>query len=389
MKKALIIATVGGFLQKFEMGNVHILQEMGYEVHYAANMENQIYRFDQKDLTESGIRIHHMDIQKSPFALNSHRKVIRELTDLIRRENIGLIHCHTPVGGYLGRMTGKRSGDAGRKVLYTAHGFHFYDGAPRIQAAVFRSVEKKLAKMTDVIITINEEDYRNAGDFQMKPGGKVYRIPGIGLDLEHFVPPDASEREACRKRLNIPEDTFFLLSVGELNRNKNHSVILRAMHDLNNMGNDTIKLFYGICGAGPEKQNLRAEIRKLGLEGQVCLFGYCDSVREYLAGADAFAFPSRREGLGMAALEALAMGIPVAAADNRGAREYMKAGKNGYICSWRDAAGFAGAIQKLRMQSEDERNEMKVYCRRSVRDFGKERTEEIMRRVYKNISDEI
>lgn len=388
MKKALIIATVGGFLQKFEMGNVRILQKMGYEVHYTANMKNQIYRFDQKELTGAGVRIHHMDIQKSPFALVSHGRAVRKLAELIRRENIGLIHCHTPVGGYLGRMAGKRSGSADKKVLYTAHGFHFYEGAPRVQAEVFRRVEQRLAKMTDVIITINKEDYRNACGFQMKPGGQVYQIPGIGLDMECFAPPKPSERELFRRRLGIPGNTFFLLSVGELNQNKNHSVILHAMHDLKNMGKDSIKIFYGICGEGPERQRLEAEIRELGLEGQAALYGYCDSVREYLAGADAFAFPSRREGLGMAALEALSMGIPVLAADNRGAREYMESGKNGYVCDWRDAAGFAEGIRKLQEMTEDERDEMKVYCRGSVRPFERKRTEAIMRQIYENISDE-
>lgn len=385
MKKALIIATVGGFLKKFELGNVRILQEMGYEVHYAANMKNQVYRFEPGTLEAEGIRLHHIDIRKSPYAMASHKKELRILADLIRREDISLIHCHTPVGGYLGRMSGKKSGKADLKVIYTSHGFHFYEGAPRLQGAVYRKVEKRLASATDVIITINGEDYRNACDFRLKPGGKVYQIPGIGLDTEEFRPPDAEERAASRRRLGIPEDVFFLLSVGELNQNKNHRVILQAMHELKNTENDGRKIFYGICGDGPGREALESEIRRLGLDRQTALYGYCDPVRDYLAGADAFAFPSRREGLGMAALEALSMGIPVLAADNRGTREYMESGKNGYVCGWQNADGFADGIRKLEARSEDEKNEMKIFCRNSVRPFEKSRTAGIMKQIYEKV----
>lgn len=385
MKKVLIIATVGGFLKKFEMRNVRILREMGYEVHYAANLENQVYRFEPEELEAEGVRLHHIAISKSPYDLISHKRELRALTELIRRENISLIHCHTPVGGYLGRVAAKKTGKADLKVIYTSHGFHFYAGAPRIRGAIFRKVEERLAAATDVIITINGEDYRNARDFRLKPGGAVYRVPGIGLDMEQFPMPEPEEKAACRRRLGIPEDTFFLLSVGELNRNKNHRVVLQAMHELESTGNGGRKILYGICGEGPGRGALEAEIRRLGLEGQAVLYGYCGSVRDYLAGADAFAFPSRREGLGMAALEALSMGIPVLAADNRGTREYMEPGKNGYVYGWQDADGFAEGIRKLEDQSEEERKRMRDSCRESAGPFEKSRTEKIMRQIYESI----
>ena len=385
MKKVLIIATVGGFLQKFEMGNVRILQEMGYEVHYAANPEMSIYRFDQTKLSGAGVKIHPMDIRKSPLAVLHHRKAVQNLTDLIRREKIDLIHCHTPVGGYLGRQAGKKCGRPGIKVIYTSHGFHFYKGAPPVRSAVFRMIERKLAAGTDIIITVNNEDFKSACGFRLKPGGAVYRIPGVGLDTESFCPPGTQERSTCRKRLGIPEDAFFLLSVGELNRNKNHRIMIRAIHKLKAAENGGLKIFYGICGDGPGRRALEKEIRKLDLERQVVLYGYCDPVRDYLAGADAFAFPSRREGLGMAALEALSMGIPVLAAANRGTREYIDPGKNGYLFSWRDAAAFAGGIRRLAERSEAERHSMEVCCRRSVRPFQKERTEEMMRKIYESL----
>ena len=385
MRNALIIATVGGFLKKFEMGNVRILQEMGCRVHYAANMENQIYRFDPGDLENAGVQMHHIDIRKSPYDLASHRKAAEKLVEIIRREEIELIHGHTPVGGYLGRVAGEKSGRPGLRVIYTSHGFHFYEGAPRLQSAVFRSVEKRLAEKTDVIITINKEDYQKACRFRLKPGGQVYRIPGVGLDTAYFRPPETAERMECRSRLGIPDDTLFLLSAGELNQNKNHKTLLLAMHEYIHKGKDKKRIFCGICGEGPARRSLEAEILRLGLDQNVALYGYCDSVREYLAGADSFVFPSRREGLGMAALEALAMGIPVLAADNRGTREYMKPGENGYLYDWRDAAGFAEGIRRMKEQKEEERNAMKIFCRESAEPFAKEKTEAIMKKIYKTV----
>lgn len=385
MKKVLIIATVGGFLKKFEMGNVRILQELGYEVHYAANMQNQIYRFDPAELEAAGIRIHPMEILKSPFAIEKHRQIIRQLTALIDREQISLIHCHTPVGGYLGRLAGKQCREQGVKVIYTSHGFHFYEGAPFLQGLVFRQVEQYLAGMTDVIITINREDYQSASRFRLKPGGKVYQIPSVGLDMEMFQPPRKEERDASRKRLGIAPEQFFLLSVGELNQNKNHKIVLRAMQELQRSGEDISKIVYGICGDGPGRQALETEIGKLGLEKQAVLYGYCDPVRDYLAGADAVAFPSRREGLGMAALEALSMGIPILAADNRGTREYMVHGQNGYRYDWLDVIGFANGIRLLYNQTAQEKEKMKIFCRDSVKKFEVSRTEAAMRQIYQEI----
>lgn len=384
MKKVLIIATVGGFLKQFEMNDVQILQDMEYEIHYAANMENCIYHFNPQELIDRNIHLHHINIHKSPFAVFYHIKAVRELVEIIRQEHVNFIHCHTPVGGYLGRKAGKICGISDIKVFYTSHGFHFYKGAPPIQKIFFYLVEKHLAKLTDVMITINKEDYEIASSFRMKKGGSVWQIPGVGLDMEQFDIPDQDERQKARKKLNISDDTFFLLSVGELNKNKNYSVILKALCELNR-SSEMKDIVYGICGDGPQKKDLYQKIRIEGLDQQVFLYGYCNSIREFLAAADAFVFPSRREGMGMAALEALAMGIPVLASDNRGTREYMHNEENGYVCNWKNPSDFVSGIRKLKGCGQKERNKMKMLCRESVRPFSIGNTEKMMRKIYKTI----
>lgn len=181
-KQILILTTTNDFLRKFEQGNVRILQQMGYTVHYAANMNEPHYLSDEDKIRELGVYTHHIEIARSPFLFHDNQKALRQILDLIRKYQIQIIHCHTPVGGVLGRLAGKLFRDRKLFVIYTAHGFHFYRGAPLLNHLIYAPVEKALARYTDVLIVINEEDYRHARHFLLKKGGHVYKIPGVGLD---------------------------------------------------------------------------------------------------------------------------------------------------------------------------------------------------------------
>ena len=130
MKHALIITTISGFVPQFEMNDVRILQENGYTVHYASDFENPIYNIDQTQLKRDGLILHHIDIRKSPFQITKNTKAFLQLKQIIRKEQISLVHCHNPMGGVVGRLAAKASGRE-PYVVYTAHGFHFYEGAPK------------------------------------------------------------------------------------------------------------------------------------------------------------------------------------------------------------------------------------------------------------------
>ena len=229
-KKVLFITTIGGFLKQFEMNDVKILQEAGYEVHYASNFDNPIYEMSTKELEEKGIILHQIDIQKSPKCILRNMQAYHELEKLIESENIEAVHCHNPMGGVVGRMLGMHFGKK-LTVLYTAHGFHFYKGAPLVNWLCYYPVERFLANYTQGLITINSEDYIRAGKYLRKHGGKVAKIPGVGVDKDRFAPVPGV-REEVRKKLNIPDNAFYILSVGELNHNKNHIAILRSPRSL-------------------------------------------------------------------------------------------------------------------------------------------------------------
>ncbi|MCC8152601.1 MAG: glycosyltransferase [Lachnospiraceae bacterium] len=384
MKKALIIATVSGFLMQFEMQNVAILQDMGYEVHYASNCNVPKYRFDAEELAHLGIRVHSVPMEKSPARLRRNALAVRRVEQIIRAEGITLIHCHTPVGGLVGRLAGMRCRDLGVRVVYTAHGFHFYRGCPKWDLLLYRTAERLLARETDALVVINREDYESASAFQLKEGGQVYRIPGVGLDRDRFHPFSEQQRQAARQRLGIGENDILLLSVGEVNRNKNHVTALKALERILKENTDRKRIRYLICGEGSERPALEAWIRQHGMEHAAACFGYCNLPEEIYGAADLFLFPSRREGLGMAALEALACGVPVAAADNRGTREYVLPGENGWLCRWDEPGDYAAAFRQWESLTEKEKIRMREKCRASTERFGKQYTAQVMKQVYRD-----
>ncbi len=387
-KHMLILSTTSDFVGKFETENVRILKGMGYTVHYAANMREPPYLSEEERLRNLGLVLHPIDIARSPFMIENNQKALGQILRIIRSNSIRLIHCHTPVGGVLGRLAGKLSPQK-PFVIYTAHGFHFYHGAPLLNQLVYRGVEKTLAPLTDVLITINEEDYRSAQKFRLKKGGKLYKIPGTGLNLERFSPLSPEHRLENRKKLHIKENDFFLLSVGELNQNKNHQVVLKALYQMKERGDLLSSLRYGICGDGFYRETLQRWIKEMGLEQVVTLYGYCQNIPEILGCADAFLFPSIREGLGMAGLEALAMGIPVLAADNRGTREYMEHKRNGLIFRYDDMESLIEGISMLRRMSPGEKAMMRKHCLNSVRPFALRYTSAMMQRIYAEADQKI
>lgn len=387
-KDILILTTTRDFLGKFEKNDVKILKEMGYSIHYACNMKDDLYDFAEEEIKCWGVTVHHVDIERSPYMLRNNRKAFSQLIRIIEEYRIGIIHCHTPVGGLLGRLLGKHFRKDGIKIIYTAHGFHFYRGAPWINNSVYYWVERMLAHYTDLLVVINEEDFKKAGKFRLRKGGALFRLPGVGLDRERFCGLTNQERCSCRAALGIGEEKFFIVSVGELNLNKNQEIILRALARMRDGGTDISGILYGICGNGFFSGRIREQIEQMGLLDHVRMFGNCRNVPEILGCADLSVFPSRREGLGMAALESLAMGVPVVAADNRGTREYMKDGVNGYVCRWSDADGFARGIEKIRGMDQKEKDQMRARCTETAERFDIEYADKVMREVYK-MADEM
>lgn len=378
-KKALLVATVGGFVPQFEMNDVKLLQELGYEVHYAANFDVTMYDVDFEAVKKSGMVLHNICIQKSPAALSCNLKALRQLVKIINSERINLLHCHTPMGGVLARIAALLSVRSPR-VIYTAHGFHFYDGAPVFNWVFYYPVERMLAHFTDVIVTINSEDYARANNFHLNSSGKAVKIPGVGLEPERFLRNGRNIRE----QLGVPDTAFHIVSIGELNENKNHKVVIEALkyiYDKKLTVEKGQKIYYTICGRGSSSERLKELTEALGLCKYINFAGYRSDVENILASADCFVFPSVREGLGMAALQAMAAGVAVIASDNRGTREYMNSGQNGLVCIQNTSVCFAKAIMRL-YNNDELRKKLAENAIKTAENFSLERTEHIMKSVY-------
>lgn len=375
-KKALIVTTISGFVPQFAMNDVRILQSEGYEVHYASNFRNPIYSFDKKMLKEQGIILHQVDIFKSPIKLCRHLSAIKQLVNIIDTEKINLVHCHNPMGGVDGRYAAHYS-KMKPVTIYTAHGFHFYKGAPTINWLLYYTMERWMAHKTDILVTINKEDYKRSKKFHLKKNGLVRQIHGVGVDMKRFkASNDISKTGSIRDSIGVPRDAFHIVTAAEINDNKNQSVVIKAIAQC-----EYDDIYYSLCGKGPEEKKLRRLIDELGLQDRVRLLGYRTDMDEILRSADCFAFPSIREGLGVAAIEALSSSVPLIVADNRGTREYSVGEENAYICDSSDVDEFKRAIVELHDDAE-KRKLMAERCRDSVRKFSKDNNNTLMTSIY-------
>ncbi len=410
MKKALLVTRVSGFIPQHEMNNVKILQEMGYEVHYATNLKTVVYGKDNKRLEGTGIITHQIDFCRS-VKYREIKKAYHQLAELIEEQEFALIHCHMPVSGVLTRLAAEKArrrarhkgdedqgkGQAKRTpVLYTAHGFHFCKGVP-LKNWLYYPVERHMARYTDRLVTINDEDYMRAQKFPVR--GKAVKTSGVGVRLERFAPWQkktwAVERgagdEDVRKRYGIPENARIMVSVGELAPGKNNITAVEALAELRDLN-----LFYLVCGEGSMEETLRRRAEELGIERHVIFAGYVDNTPEVLQQCDCFVFPSVREGLPVAVMEAMAVGLPIVASDIRGIRDLITHAKGGYLAQGFSPEEYAVKIRRLFTEKDGKsavpreirRKQMGLWNRERVKKFSLEVVDAQMRAIYQEVERE-
>ena len=345
MKKALQLASVASMIDQFNMPNIELLQSLGYHVDVIAdytnpgNISNERSEELKKRLQRMGAEPMDIPIPRS-MNLSAIIKAYKLVKTLITTEHYDLIHCHSPIGGAIARFAAKNERKTGTKVIYTAHGFHFYAGAPLKNWLVFYPVEKYLSRYTDVLITINKEDYKRARE-KFKAKKTVY-IPGIGVDIDKFG--THCHGDGIRAELGLKPDDIMLLSVGELNDNKNHENAIRALGQLNIGGNFPDNLYYIIAGKGEKKERLEQIIASSGLETNIKLIGFREDIADFYDAADIFMVPSFREGLSVSLMEAMASGLPVICSKIRGNTDLIDV-RGGFFFEPGDVDSIADAIE--------------------------------------------
>lgn len=318
--KILYITTISNTMGFF-VEHVKMLYSMGHNVEIACAKGTRplgpIY-------SELDCKVHNIPFSRSPFSKNNF-KAYKMLKQLVESEHYNIVHTHTPNASMIARLACRKVRKQGTRVFYTAHGFHFFKGAPLKNWLMYYPIEKFCARFTDVLITINKEDYALAQ--KKMPAKKVCYVPGVGIDLSK-IQNTQCDRNEVRKSMGVPEDCILLLSIGELNINKNHQVVVKALAKLNNKN-----VHYAIAGIGNQKENLLNLAKELGVENQFHLLGFrTDALKLYRA-ADIFVFPSFREGLSVSMMEAMASGLPIICSKIRGNTDLVQNIDAQFVCN--------------------------------------------------------
>ncbi|MBR4721092.1 MAG: glycosyltransferase family 4 protein [Clostridia bacterium] len=374
----LFLATVPSMITKFNTRNIRILQKMGYKIHAACNFDDRSAWTDEeaenirKTLLDLDVTLHQIDFPRKPYHPILLVKSYKQLKKLLKTEDFEMMHNQSCVSGILGRICCRKKDI---KIIHTEHGFYYFVGGP-IYNWIFYPFDKMCSKWTDALITINRDDYEFAKKHMYAK--KTVYIPGVGIDTEYYG-NTVIDKTKMREALNVPKDAFVVLSVGELNKNKNHEIVLRAIAVTNKSD-----IYYVINGEGEIRDYLAEVAKSVGMSDRFLLTGNVKNVNEYYKMADIFAFPSKREGLGLAALEAMAAGLPLVTSNKNGINDYATDGVTGFMSEPDDLNGFKNAIEKL-YESKSLREEMAKNNIERVKDFSEQRTDEIMTETYRAV----
>lgn len=338
MNKILFTASIDGHINAFHKPYIKWFYDNGYEVHVASNGDREFLHVEKK---------YNIPFERSPYKL-TNIKAYKLLKELIDANDYKLIHCHTPLASILTRLAARKSRKKGTKVIYTAHGFHFFKGAPLVNWIFYYTAEKLSAKLTDCLITINQEDYNFAiSKLKIK---NIKFVKGIGIDLNIFRSQTSEIKSNLRKEYGYSNDDFILIYAGELSYRKHQDLLIDAIDRVRERV-PNIKLL--LAGQGALYNQYKKKIKKMHLENNVFLLGSRKDVAELMQLSDLAVSSSRQEGLPVNVMEGMASALPLIVTNCRGNRDLVKNNVNGYVVGINDTVGFSDAIIKIYLSEED------------------------------------
>lgn len=349
--------------------SINPLKSLEHEIVWAADFS----KF-KGDLSEIPCKTYQISINTSPFN-PCNIKALRQILHIIKAEKIEGVVCSTPIGGFLARIAAKIRGV--KPVIYAAHGFLFFKGAPLINRTIYKWEEVLLAHWTDALITITNEDFEAAQKLKLRSEEKPYLVHGAGVKTGVRV---SKSREEKRKELGIQDDAFVLLSAGFLNKNKNNKVVIDAISKM-----DDTSVIYLICGDGEKKNKLLNQAKKLGVSNQIRMLGYRTDLAEIMVASDVFVMPSFREGVPRVILEAMDLGVPCVGSKTRGIAELI--GDDRWLCSPQKAENFSTAFKNLQID-KNLRDEIGEKNRRRVKQYSMECVRQELYVIFKDVLGE-
>lgn len=377
MDKRILVTSTDLMMIQFLVPHVINLKENGFEVEIACSEVGGRMEEIRKKLDGYVKAIHTVRLVRSP-ASPGNLKGYRDMKRVIDTGHYDIIWTNEPVMGVVTRLAARKVRKKGTKVLYMVHGFHFYTGAPMLNWIVFYPIEKFMASKADMIVTVNQEDFRRAQKMNVK---QVEYIHGIGINTERLTAN--GQQKDIRKELGLRGDDFLILSVGELNDNKNQKTIIRALALLRDP-----QIHYILCGVGKRLERLKKQAAELHLEENVHFLGYRKDVVDICSQSDVYVMPSHREGLPVASLEAMYCGLPLVTSNIRGLVDVMENGVSGYLCEPDDTKAFANAIATLKADT-NLRKKMSERNREAVLPFCAENAKREVLCLINNIIDQV
>lgn len=362
MKKVLFVATVTRHINAFHIPYLKWFKEQGYEVHVASNGEENIEYCDK-----------HFNIPFERFPIKpGNIKAYKQLKSIIDENQYEIIHCHTPVGGVLTRLAARKARKKYyTRVIYTAHGFHFYKGAPLLNWIIYYPIEKWLSKYTDCLITINEEDYQRAKS-KFKKAKRIELVHGVGVDENKFK-QDMTEEEKLKLRedLGIKKDDFVIIYPAELSKRKNQGMLIKAISLLPNK--NKIKVL--LAGKDSYKGRYQKLTKELELEKQIMFLGFRKDIYKLMQISNLAVSTSVQEGLPVNIMEAMFMGLPIVATDCRGNNELIKE----YLVKLEDEKGLSNLINYCTEKYQEKVNIDYPFLKL----YNLENVKEEMKKIYK------
>jgi len=372
--KILFIATIDVHIVAFHIPFMKLLQEWNYVVEVAARDTGS-----KKFVEERGFKFHDVPFSRNPLSVYNIRAFFIIL-NLMRRNEFLMVHTHTPVASFLGRIAGKMAGVP--RIVYTAHGFHFHEYGSRLKNFAYFRLEKFAGKFTDVLITINRDDYEIAKKSNLVPNGKIVYIKGVGVDTERIKPENIEDNRLESINGDLHYRNPLILTVGRLEREKNFDQFLHMLKIIKDSG----KKFHGlVIGEGPLKDYLEKIINKLKLNDIVKFTGYFTRAFELISQAEVYIFTSSREGLPVSVMEAMAVEKPVVAYNIRGVRDLVVDGETGFLIPYRNVQQLAEKVMYLMNNPEVARIMGRKGRERIEEEFSIKKIKTEMSNLYREI----
>lgn len=332
-KRVLMLCTTDNMVTQFLLPHIKHMQDNDNVVDIACNKSGVWFN----ELQDLGFHVYELSCKRNPLKI-ANIKTYNDLKNIIKQNKYDLIYCQQPVGGVLGRLIGHKYHIP---VLYTVHGFFFYKGCKLINRLVYKKVEQWLSKYTDVLVTINEEDYIAA---KLMKKDNVFKIPGIGFDKNKYE--NQLTKQQVRKELNIDDDCFVICTVAEFIKRKNYDTMLKAIAQMQG------KFKFIACGTGVLYKKMQKKVEQMNLTEKVAFLGYRKDINNIMSASDVFFLPSHQEGLTLSIIEAMNFSLPVVTSDVRGNRDLIVDGRGGFVLDQNNYLAMANKLTELQNNIE-------------------------------------